>query len=1437
MKHARTLHASTLLIAVMMILSSFSFLTQSASQPVKNNMVLSEQSIRDDSPLTVSYEFQQPALKKVVREGVQYDTITMPDTQLFGNPGLPEMLLRQAMILLPYGTTVNTIHVLPGEKILIGSGYTLAPNLNEYPASYNGPRQLTVLDPTVYASSEPYPRTLFSFDGIQHYRGLTYAIVALYPVEYLPLTGTLSYYHDMTIQITLTKTSGETPLFRGYENDIASAEKKADDPDAADTYRDALTSNNQIRQQDVLLITTSELRPGFQRLVRNHASRNIHTIIKILGVDIPVGQTVNQTCENIRDYIRTAYTTLGIDYVLLGGDIDLIPAAYLYFGRAWDFIWCNVTGPSDFYYSCLDGPYNYDGDDRWGEPWDGANGSDVDLLPEVYIGRACVQNLTEVNHFINKTLKAQLTNTPPVYTSRALMAGALIDDNPLIWGGNYTDQLIDTSYGDNMVTHGIPSDEYTITKLYDRDWQLHGWPRPSLINNGGWPTALLEQYIQNGTYFINNLGHSSTISDMKLHIDNVTRLTNKNLSFIYSQGCFAGSYDMGYDGYLGNWSDCIAEYFTIKSEYGAFAGIWNTRYGWVGPSNQFARQFWDAVFDEGITIISRAHQDSKIDLVSRIHSEEFMRFCCYEATYFGDPTLSFQLQFHISAHGPYEGVIGSPVQFNGTVIGGVPPYRMEWNFGDGTTSKKQNPLKTYNRTGTYPVNFTVTDRLGDMKSSETSVVIVDKLQIDINGPYLGIIDIPVQFQGSVSGGFTPYTFDWDFGDESEHSPYLNPTHAYTTPGVYTVTFNVTDRNEHHLSTNTTVTIYVPPQVVWVDDDFNESTPGWGYTHYETIQRGVAAVEIGGIVNVLPGEYINGVSIVKPLHLVGADASQTFIDAQYNGPCLSVYTSDVFISGFTLQHSNPHAIYLVLADRCHISHNILEGVEIESTTSVTIEDNVFLTNGITIVGDDITYWNTHTIERNRLGDQYIYYYSDVHEPCQVPTDAGQVIIANSSQITTKNLTFSLAAYAVEVGFSSDIKIIGNTFMGTADYVPQAAIYLHMSSDNTIQENFITGYQSGMLINSWSNNNIITGNKIINTWNEGAALYLSFNQTMSNNIITGSRVGIQFYFSSENHILNNSIQDNYEDGVYLWLAGNNEFIDNHIINNCRSNIHGYSSSYLRFEHNKLTGSCDGMYLRANSDHSTFIENDIQSFFLEMSEDATIRNNTFHSYGLVLKGTQQSHYTNHQITGSRINGKPIYYYANSQEPMTVPDDAGQVILANCSNVTIQHLIIDHAWIGIHLAYASRNLITDNTLAQNEHGIWMIQSSDNTISSNTIIENTIGARLEQSPANTFVDNTFQDNTQYGLWFQPGSSANMVYNNNFIDNWMAQAWTEEINYWHQPYPIGGNYWSDYTSQYPDPQDLNQDGIWDQPYYIYGYDGKSIPNYDYQPYVNVNGWH
>ena len=54
----------------------------------------------------------------------------------------------------------------------------------------------------------------------------------------------------------------------------------------------------------------------------------------------------------------------------------------------------------------------------------------------------------------------------------------------------------------------------------------------------------------------------------------------------------------------------------------------------------------------------------------------------------------------------------------------------------------------------------------------------------------------VSFESRIGGGFTPYSYEWDFGD-GETSTAVNPTHAYKTAGYYNVTLKVTDDRGNH----------------------------------------------------------------------------------------------------------------------------------------------------------------------------------------------------------------------------------------------------------------------------------------------------------------------------------------------------------------------------------------------------------------------------------------------------------------------------------------------------------------------------------------------------------------------------------------------------------------------------------------------------------------
>ncbi len=49
----------------------------------------------------------------------------------------------------------------------------------------------------------------------------------------------------------------------------------------------------------------------------------------------------------------------------------------------------------------------------------------------------------------------------------------------------------------------------------------------------------------------------------------------------------------------------------------------------------------------------------------------------------------------------------------------------------------------------------------------------------------------ITFQPNLSGGFSPYSYQWDFGDGAT-STEANPSHSYRNDGTYTVTLKVTD---------------------------------------------------------------------------------------------------------------------------------------------------------------------------------------------------------------------------------------------------------------------------------------------------------------------------------------------------------------------------------------------------------------------------------------------------------------------------------------------------------------------------------------------------------------------------------------------------------------------------------------------------------------------
>jgi len=339
-----------------------------------------------------------------------------------------------------------------------------------------------------------------------------------------------------------------------------------------------------------------------------------------------------------------------------------------------------------------------------------------------------------------------------------------------------------------------------------------------------------------------------------------------------------------------------------------------------------------------------------------------------------------------------------------------------------------------------------------------------------------------------------------------------------------------------------------------------------------------------------------------------------------------------------------------------------------------------------------------------------------------------------------------------------------------------------------------------------------------------------------------------------------------GIFLNSSLNDVVRGNYLINNGWYD-HGFGISLIsssnntisenEVKHDWVTGTAYGITLD-HSPNNTLIGNTIVNsvfgILLSLSPSNILANNTMNcpilDADFAVVGSSLLEYENYVDSSNTVGGKPIYYWIDRQG-LTVPSDAGCVVLVNCTGILVQNLNLTGNNPSICLAYTTNCTITRNEVSMATAGIMLYYSSDNVISKNKVSSHwgnswIGGICLISSDSNVIFGNEIKETMNYSIWYSNGgmwldssshneiyentittyhrgiflnsSVDNMVYHNNFINSTQQAYSLNSVNIWDDGYPSGGNYWTDYdgSDTYSGiyQNETGSDGIGDTPYVV-----------------------
>jgi len=517
-----------------------------------------------------------------------------------GKPLLPEWSFT---LVIPQGMRVAGVDCQATGTTELVRGLQILPGQAPVPFTQRILPPFVSPDPAVYGSDATWPGRFAAASPVGIKSGFRLVTITLHPLQYRPASGRLTIAGELTVTVRYEPdplapreflTSGQLETFgpaaQALVYNRGDVNRYAPSPRAA-FFGDV----------DYVIITSDALSSYFQPLANWRTRKGFKTEIQTVSW-ITANYTGRDTPEKIRNFIIDYYNNKGTRWVLLGGDNAVVPCR-----RARAYC-AGETGniPCDLYYGDIQGSWDDDNDNIFGEPGDDT----VDFYYDLYVGRASVDNSTQVQTFVNKVITHE-KNPPTDYLRKMLLADALL------WSGYNHRQSNDS------IAAITPS----------------GWT-DVFIHDPGSSTAVRDS-INNGFQFVHLVGHGNEFgiydgSNAYYNTNFANSQTNGDrVNLLNSIACYSGNFE---------YSDCVAEAAHNRNGGGSIAVVFNSRYGWgtppyIGPSEKLDIRFYDYFFNHDTMPIGITEALSKEVYRNYAISQGVWRWCYYETNLLGDPLL------------------------------------------------------------------------------------------------------------------------------------------------------------------------------------------------------------------------------------------------------------------------------------------------------------------------------------------------------------------------------------------------------------------------------------------------------------------------------------------------------------------------------------------------------------------------------------------------------------------------------------------------------------------------------------------------------------------------------------------------------------------------------------------------------------------------------